>query len=120
MGISNKLNELSYFAKVTWLCGYAAASAAAALLFFVMSAQGADFLRLLSEERSVSLLSWPRSAFYMGVVLWSLACWYASRLLAIRRLPGFQLPAQASATPRIWIPRILGAAAPAVAGRDVA
>jgi hypothetical protein len=108
------LARLGYLVKVLWLCGYATAFIIGAVLFFVVSAQGADFLRLLSEDQSVSFGAWPRSAFYVGVVLWSLASWYASRLLTIRDLRGFQLPAQASKAYRIWVPRVLGALAPAV------
>jgi hypothetical protein len=105
----NLLAQFGYLLKVLWLCGYATAFVIGAILFFVVSAQGADFLRLLSEPRSGSFGAWPRTAFYIGVVLWSLASWYASRLLTIRDLPGFQLPAQASKTYRIWVPRLLGA-----------
>jgi hypothetical protein len=108
------LSRLGYLLKVLWLCGYATAFIIGAVLFFVVSAQGADFLRLLSEEQSISSGAWPRTAFYVGVVLWSLASWYASRLLAIRDLRGFQLPAQASKAYRIWVPRILGALPAAV------
>ena len=111
------LSRLGYLLKVLWLCGYATAFIIGAVLFFVVSAQGADFLRLLSEEQSISSGAWPRTAFYVGVVLWSLASWYASRLLAIRDLRGFQLPAQASKAYRIWVPRILGALPAAVSVR---
>jgi len=110
----NLLAQFGYLVKVLWLCGYASAFVIGAILFFVVSAQGADFLRLLSEPRSGDFGAWPRTAFYVGVVLWSLASWYASRLLTIRDLPGFRLPAQASRIYRIWVPRLLGALPAAV------
>ena len=97
--LRNIFSGFASFAKVLWLCGYATAFIIAAILFFVVSAQGADFLRLLSEERAASVASWPRSAFYVGVVLWSLASWYSSRLLAIRQLPGFLLAARLPVNP---------------------
>jgi hypothetical protein len=108
------LSRLGYLAKVLWLCGYATAFILGGIAFFVVSAQGADFLRLLSEQRPLSFGTWPRTAFYVGVVLWSLASWYSSRLLAIRELPGFNLPSEASRAYRIWVPRVLGALPPAV------
>jgi hypothetical protein len=108
------LSRLGNLAKVLWLCGYATAFILGGIAFFVVSAQGADFLRLLSEQRPLSFGTWPRTAFYVGVVLWSLASWYSSRLLAIRQLPGFNLPSQASEAYRIWVPRVLGALPPAV------
>ena len=113
-GLKSFLTSLGCLARVIWLCGYAATFVTAAFLFFVVSSQGADFLRLLSEPTPSSFDRWPRSAFFVGVVLWSLASWYASRLLAIRELPGFRLPAGPSEAYRIWVPRVLGGLAPLV------
>jgi hypothetical protein len=101
--------------KVLWLCAYPVALLAAGAWFFVWNDQGADFLRTLAERFWASWgISLRGLLFFLGVAAWSAASWYCSRLLLKRPFPSFPVEFERTAVLRKWLPRVLGACAPAI------
>lgn len=108
------LNWTVCAARTLWLCGFATVTLLVAAFAFIFNDQGQDLLRILSDPTGSMAQRSPSVAAFLSAIAWSLSTWYTSRLLTIRKLPGFHLPTRVSARIREWVPRILGALAPLV------
>jgi hypothetical protein len=85
---------------------------AAALAFFLGAPQGEDVVRALAERQSGHQDEWQRFLFFMGVLAWTLSAWYWARGMMQFRFPG--VPARDARLQgfRVWVPRLIGTAAP--------
>jgi hypothetical protein len=85
---------------------------AAALAFFLGAPQGEDVVRALAERQSGHQDEWQRFLFFMGVLAWTLSAWYWARVMMQFRFPG--VPARDARLQgfRVWVPRLIGTAAP--------
>jgi hypothetical protein len=104
--------------RVPWLIAYNVGGAAVLVLFFALSSQGKDMLRI-SAERGFALddlgLLW-NLLFLLSTLLVSFSFWYSSRLLLGRDYKGYPLERRYAAFGRRWWPRLAGTAVPAAVG----
>jgi hypothetical protein len=105
---------LYHGAKVIWLCGFCTVALLFAAFAFIGNDQGRDLLRMLAEPLSAASSLSSRVSFFIAVTCWSLATWYATRVLVSRRLQGFPLPQKETRLWRVATPRVLGTAAPLI------
>src|SRR3954465_640123 len=83
----------------------------AGLAFLLLASQGEDVARALAERRTNDVISSQAFWFFAAVLAWSLSAWYWARTMLSLRLPGMDHDRRAHGV-RIWIPRLLGFAAP--------
>jgi hypothetical protein len=85
---------------------------AAALVFFLGAPQGEDVVRVLAERQSGQQDEWQRFLFFMGVLAWTLSSWYWARIMMQFRFPGVPARDARLQGVRVWVPRLIGTAAP--------